>query len=60
MAMQFFINPKNVDRLYPWGEDAENKQHWIEVKRHLSSSGQVSPLCAGQVATRRGTRFRAM
>lgn len=47
MAMQFFINPKNVDRLYPWGEDGDNKQYWIEVKRHLSSKESQDVRAAG-------------
>jgi hypothetical protein len=47
MAMQFFINPKNVDRLYPWGEDGDSKQYWIEVKRHLSAKESQDVRAAG-------------
>ena len=47
MAMQFFINPKNVDRLYPWGEDAEHKEYWVEVKRHLSARESQDVRAAG-------------
>jgi hypothetical protein len=47
MAMQFFINPKNLDRLYPWGEDGDGKQYWIEVKRHLSARESQDIRAAG-------------
>ena len=46
MAMQFFVNPKNTTRLYPWGE-GENAQYWIEVKDHLSAKEERDIQTAG-------------
>ena len=44
--MQFFVNPKNVTRLYPWGE-GENKQYWIDVANHLSAKEDKDVQAAG-------------
>lgn len=35
--MQFVVNPKNVTRLFPWGQDGDAKQWWIDVKETLSA-----------------------
>jgi predicted ATPase len=47
MSRQFFVNPKAVTRLYPWGEDADNKQWWIEVKDVLSAKEEKDVQAAG-------------
>lgn len=43
--MQFFVNPKDVTRLYPWGE--ATKEHWVEVKNHLSAKEEQDVRAAG-------------
>lgn len=41
---QFFVNPKAVDRLFPWGED---DPHYVDVKRDLSARDEQEIKAAG-------------
>lgn len=47
MARQFFVNPKAVTRLYPWGEADDNNAYWIEVKETLSAKEERDVQTAG-------------
>lgn len=47
MAMQFFVNPKNTTRLYPWGQEGDAAQYWIQVKDHLSTKEERDIQTAG-------------
>lgn len=44
---RFFVNPKGVTRLYPWGEDPDSKQWWIDVKNDTSARDEQEIRAAG-------------
>jgi hypothetical protein len=36
MALEFFVNPKHTETLYPWKHMAGGENEWIKVKKFLS------------------------